>query len=783
MKLAVAIATVTALRQAAVTRADCDFGSNYTSYSNISYACSFDVGIGIICNFSETNTFSSGDTNVTTTTNRGNNLAIWKMGDKDSTVQCYSDVSSEFVLTSYPNGSTFGVSTGDFVLGMDSVNNTVADGVPLSSPGLYYIEGGSDEFWINEYGNSDLIKAEGDITDLCEVLGVSNSVAAETTNAITPLKNIVLKTALYTNPAPFVYEENNTWTGYMVDVANLLVEEALKDGYNLTYDIDYENSLFNDNTPNISTSDYGVDYLTCTEEQKQQDPNKCFDFFIGVFQRTTGRQGKVVFLPPALSTHLILLGLKENQDFKSIEDVANKNGTLCIPQLMQLYSGFTTDDSLPLVICDAGDAQQVVCLDKLINGTCDMLVNYNQQAGSALLSYPQKDAIAMYDDITKNVENDEKWLSMPLSPSLGAETTVMMSRWMYNAYKDGEMGRLQEKYFGFKNDYPQLFPEEINITSSVYRNPPHAYQKPDGSWEGIVFDAAANITKTAAKYGIKLNIDVSTKEGDVVSDLPGDLGTPTGSLQTISPDCKEKNVSPCFDMILGDYTINSLRQSGLATFTPPYINNFVTTIKRKDGSFNTIDEANNGGGTVCLWKGSYAENVVGPSVDNPVECDDQDMCYNMVKEGLCDMTVDGHLSALARQVTNPELVETGVVVPNTLGYGAFPMTTSLDPAVQIAIAYFMHDYTDGLDLMAIGDPYMTLTSSSNSTQAGDPYITLTSSSNPTNAPTSSSGVATSTPISATPTKDPTSSAVTVSVRFVQLGALAVLFATLVYMLN
>ena len=197
----------------------------------------------------------------------------------------------------------------------------------------------------------------------------------------------------------------------------------------------------------------------------------------------------------------------------------------------------------------------------------------------------------------------------------------------------------------------------------------------------------------------------------------------------------------------------------------------------------TIDEANTGGGTVCLWKGSYAENVVGPSVDNPVECDDQDMCYNMVKEGLCDMTVDGHLSALARQVTDPELFETGVVVPNTLGYGAFPMMTSLDPAVQIAIAYFMHDYTDDLDLMAIGDPYMTLTSSSNSTQAGEPYITLTSSSNPTNAPTSSSGVATSTPTSATLTEDPTSSGVTVSVRFGQLGTQAVLFSTLVYMLK
>ena len=67
------------------------------------------------------------------------------------------------------------MATGDFSFGLDSVNNnTVADGVPLSSPGLYYFQGGRLEFWGNkgETGGQywTYTKAEGDITDLCEVL-------------------------------------------------------------------------------------------------------------------------------------------------------------------------------------------------------------------------------------------------------------------------------------------------------------------------------------------------------------------------------------------------------------------------------------------------------------------------------------------------------------------------------------------------------------------------------------------------------------------------------------
>ena len=144
MKLAFAIATVTALQQADVTRADCEFGSNYTRYWNSStYCSSFDVAYGEIILSSASSTTSSGDGGTNTTTyNQLANLAIWKVGDKDSTVQCYSNVTVETVSTHYPNGSKFVDATGDFHLALDNSNDTVDDGVPLSIPGFYFFNEG-----------------------------------------------------------------------------------------------------------------------------------------------------------------------------------------------------------------------------------------------------------------------------------------------------------------------------------------------------------------------------------------------------------------------------------------------------------------------------------------------------------------------------------------------------------------------------------------------------------------------------------------------------------------
>ena len=183
MKLAFAIATITALLQDDVARGECGFGSNYTYSFNSSSYCSFEVGIGRIIQSSTSTTTSSGDTNVTTTTNH-RDYAIWKVGDKESTVQCYPNITADVIVIAYPNGSTLTVFTGDFYLGLASTD-TVADGVPFSSPGLYYVQGGLVEVWSDKDDNRTITDAEGDITDLCEVLGGGGAPAPTPTSPTT----------------------------------------------------------------------------------------------------------------------------------------------------------------------------------------------------------------------------------------------------------------------------------------------------------------------------------------------------------------------------------------------------------------------------------------------------------------------------------------------------------------------------------------------------------------------------------------------------------------------
>ena len=68
---------------------------------------------------------------------------------------------------------------GDLPFGLDSVGGTAVDGVPINVPGLYYFQGGRIEYWIDkDYWT--VTKAEGDITDLCEVLGGGAAPAAPT---------------------------------------------------------------------------------------------------------------------------------------------------------------------------------------------------------------------------------------------------------------------------------------------------------------------------------------------------------------------------------------------------------------------------------------------------------------------------------------------------------------------------------------------------------------------------------------------------------------------------
>jgi hypothetical protein len=186
MKLAFAIAAVTVLQQAAITRADdCGFGSSYTASWTNSYSCSFDVEFGIILLHSESSIkLGDGDSIVTNTT-ESRNMAVWKADDKESTLQCYDDITFNEVSTAYVNGSKFYDFSGDVYLAMGSENVTLTDGVApqVQNPGLYWFEGGNVEFMRDEIETGGrywtYYKAEGDdMTDLCEVLGGGGGGAA-----------------------------------------------------------------------------------------------------------------------------------------------------------------------------------------------------------------------------------------------------------------------------------------------------------------------------------------------------------------------------------------------------------------------------------------------------------------------------------------------------------------------------------------------------------------------------------------------------------------------------
>lgn len=169
MKLACAIATVAAIHQAAA--AECDFGSNYTLSFTSSEYCDFEIGYGQIELSSESETVpsASGDANVTTTRSRSQS-AVWKVGNKDSTVQCFPDHMSEFIKTEYPNGTTNEIASGEFFEFLLS-NYTVADGSQVSAPGIFHFSEGYSESIGYANGLWNFTKAEGDITDMCAILG------------------------------------------------------------------------------------------------------------------------------------------------------------------------------------------------------------------------------------------------------------------------------------------------------------------------------------------------------------------------------------------------------------------------------------------------------------------------------------------------------------------------------------------------------------------------------------------------------------------------------------
>ena len=149
-----------------------------------------------------------------------------------------------------------------------------------------------------------------------------------------------------------------------------------------------------------------------------------------------------------------------------------------------------------------------------------------------------------------------------------------------------------------------------------------AFQNEDGEWIGIAFDSADRIINKAKESGFDLTIDIDTSANGVVSDFEGDIGTPTGSLATVTPDyvgeqvyLNAKNGEVCHDMILGAYTMTPAR-SELTTFLPPYQSIYLTVISQSKYGVQSIADTNADGTEVYLWSRSYAYDTVGPMVES-----------------------------------------------------------------------------------------------------------------------------------------------------------------------
>jgi hypothetical protein len=194
-------------------------------------------------------------------------------------------------------------------------------------------------------------------------------------------------------------------------------------------------------------------------------------------KRTPERQRNVKSLPPQFITYLLSV-VRKDSGIKSIEeDVNSGNGTLCTNELVVEYSGFgnTSESSSPVYLC----ATQDECLWMLMDDDgCDLFVDNADMAGYSLTQEPEKHSDL--EDVDNIVPTDGvnvvEWICFPINPNLPSETTVMMSRWMYEINASGVLGDLHNKYFGEKQDFSRRYLSEITVTSGVNCNKPQAYQ-------------------------------------------------------------------------------------------------------------------------------------------------------------------------------------------------------------------------------------------------------------------------------------------------------------------
>jgi ABC-type amino acid transport substrate-binding protein len=128
-------------------------------------------------------------------------------------------------------------------------------------------------------------------------------------------------------------------------------------------------------------------------------------------------------------------------------------------------------------------------------------------------------------------------------------------------------------------------------------------------------------------------------------------------------------------------------RSQIATFPQPYAIAYLTTFKTSAGAYNSLEEANAGGGSVCIQAGTATLDSLSPITNTVVECDDPSAdCIVKLKAGECDLWATDNLIGAFAIADDTDIVATG----ETLSLDIFWVTNALKRYVGLFARSFSH---------------------------------------------------------------------------------------------
>ncbi|KAK1735927.1 type 2 periplasmic-binding domain-containing protein [Skeletonema marinoi] len=242
---------------------------------------------------------------------------------------------------------------------------------------------------------------------------------------------------------PYAVLTNKTWSGYMFDLANLLMDNA-ETNHNVSLNI-----IMNASDPyymlNVSPSNYS--YNGALKLLSPECPfDDCLDMIFADFYDTPERRELVSFTPPYQISYNTYFKRKNNT-INTVKEVNENGGSGCLIAGTATYTAVSPYFDTVLDCEDAYD-----CYDKLMLDKCDLF------AGDVLIGkYQIKESYP--DDLTYTGEVINKLaykLALPMKKSLPQSTLQLMNDLMNEATTSGELGNIEKKYFGTSSDIAAL---------------------------------------------------------------------------------------------------------------------------------------------------------------------------------------------------------------------------------------------------------------------------------------------------------------------------------------